>query len=497
MLSKKDSAVSLPPKEPPTLTLLSTEELLRSYLVYSLCSFPTLVDASPALLQWAWTTSIPGVKWLATAVIRATFFQQFCGGETLEELRGTLDRLASRRVGALIVYSVEAEPSEGGHSGAPEAGAAHLHTDLVEEVYRSVDFATSLSQAGTHSPAVALKVSGLLKDPAALRRVSDAIVANRLFTDQSHNAVTALDGALSEKTLNVSSHDAFAMYELLEAMRKIGHRAKEGRTKVVIDAEWTAIQPAIDLLSLELSREFNHIDSPSAPPTFYITLQTSLRRSEPFLRAMLADAHARNYSLGVKVVRGAYVTAEHKAANVGGFTSPAWSTKLETDQCFDTCSRLLVDALAAQVQGTGAAEVGAIFATHNRSSVSLIFDLLRDQGLAHPQPRADESSHTTLVLRSSACNLVSFAQLAGMADDVTDKLANHLIAEEGSPTTLKYLPYGSFDKVMPYLVRRAQENKSIMSGEGEGGGGAAEEKKRIRRELRRRVASWWDGQPSV
>lgn len=242
MLSKKDSAVSLPPKEPPTLTLLSTEELLRSYLVYSLCSFPTIVDASPALLQWAWTTSIPGVKWLATAVIRTTFFQQFCGGETLEELRGTLDRLASRRVGALIVYSVEAEPSEGGHSGAPEAGAAHLHTDLVEEVYRSVDFATSLSQAGTHSPAVALKVSGLLKDPAALRRVSDAIVANRLFTDQSHNAVTALDGALSEKTLNVSSRDAFAMYELLEAMRKIGHRAKEGRTKVVIDAEWTAIQ---------------------------------------------------------------------------------------------------------------------------------------------------------------------------------------------------------------------------------------------------------------
>lgn len=191
-----------------------------------------------------WTMSIPGLSHITSAVIRATFFKQFCGGETLDELRGTLDRLASRRIGALIVYSVEAEPDTGSEAqGAAEGSAtSHLHNDLVEEVYRSVDFAASLSQAGTHSPVVALKVSGLLKDPATLNRVSSAIVANSAFTEHSHDAITALDGALSGKKLAVSPADSYAMYELLEAMRRIGSRAKEGKTRVVIDAEWTAIQ---------------------------------------------------------------------------------------------------------------------------------------------------------------------------------------------------------------------------------------------------------------
>lgn len=222
-----------------------------------------------------------------------------------------------------------------------------------------------------------------------------------------------------------------------------------------------------------------------------MTLQTSLRRSEPFLRALLADAQARHYSLGVKVVRGAYVQAEHKAAAAGGFASPAWSSKLETDKCFDACSRLLVETLADRVHGDGAAaEVGAMFASHNRGSVSMLLNLLRERDLAYAQPRPDEEVNKTLVLRPEACGLITFGQLAGMADDVTDRLANHLLAEDGSHTTLKYLPYGALDLVMPYLVRRAQENKSIMSGEGGGGGGAAEEEKRIRAELKRRWNRW-------
>lgn len=514
-----------------SLTLLSNAELVRSYVVYTTCSFPTLVDTAPALLDWASTTSIPGVKWAFHQIVKATFFRQFCGGGTLEELQETAQRMSSQGVGTLLTYSVEAE-SMGGAKAFSQSTSA-LHMDLVDEVQRSVDFAASLNESKGYGCSVAVKVSGLLKDPAALGRVSEAIISRSEFTSSSHDAIHAMDQAIGQGKLALSSKDHASMQELLESFRKAGHPAREGGVKLIIDAEQSWLQPAIDVLFTELAREFNSLPQ-SGPvslaggagavsfsdlrtlgdtaPIFYTTLQTSLRRAAPLLQAMLKDATARRYALGVKVVRGAYVDVENDAAAHVGLASPAWSTKAETDACFDGCANVLVEQIAAhgiddqsdpsQTRPELRPSVGAMFASHNRTSVSTILSLLQSHRLVDEvtpltsKNRASPSRDVPeLMLRPEARKRICFGHLYGMANDVTDNLSRGLLTGSREyPSVYKYVPYGPMDKMMPYLIRRGKENKSVMQS-GSGGGGAVAERKMAMVEMKRRVKEWLASSP--
>ncbi|CAO1635235.1 unnamed protein product [Parajaminaea phylloscopi] len=506
----------------PPLTLLSNTDLARSYVVYTICSFPALVDAAPSLLEWASTTSIPGVKWISEALVKLTFFDQFCGGETLPELEGAISRLASQGVGTLLTYSVEAESK--GSMALVDGNTSMLHMDLVDEIQRSVDFAASLNEAKGCGCSVAVKVSGLLRDPSALGRVSDAIISRSDFTSSSHDAIHAFDEALGQRKLPLSPQDHASMQELLDSLRRAGHRAREGRVKLIIDAEQSWLQPAIDLLFTELAREFNSLSGIATSntssegassiadvlrpgdeaPIFYTTLQTSLRRAAPLLQAMINDATSRQYALGVKVVRGAYIDAEHKASAALGLPSPAWSSKDETDACFDTCASTLVEQIAGrgielqslsdQKRATHPS-VGAMFASHNRASVSAIVSLLRSHGLVDDvSPQNGQSlpeEGTRALLRPEARERICFGQLYGMANDVTDKLSRELLTDSQQfPSVYKYVPYGPTDKVMPYLIRRGKENKSVMQA-GPGGGGAVAERKMAMAEMKRRMKGWW------
>lgn len=506
----------------PGLTTLSNAELVRSYLVYTICSLPALVDVAPDLLEWTNTTAVPGVKWVADKIVRYTFFDQFCGGETLAALESTIDRMSSNRIGTLLTYSVEAEsrqPSAADMS-TDASPVSLLHTQLVSEIQRSVEFAASVNETKGVGSAVAVKVSGLMRDPDTLKRVSEAIVARSEFTSQSHQATHASIQVVASGALNLRSSDQAVMQELLEVLRRAGHRARDGRVKLIIDAEQSWLQPAIDLLVIELSREINTLSKPPGPtqtadagqliplqaddvmPTIYGTLQTSLRRSEPMLKAMLEDAFSNKYALGVKVVRGAYIDAEHAAASHLGIETPAWSSKAETDACFDRCAGILAGQIAAYAQAKGQSidssfpeqSVAAMFASHNRASVATLLSLFEQLEIATAGGAADQlrPGMQGLSLRAGARERICFGQLYGMANDVTDRLARGLETMRDSnefPSVYKYVPYGPVEKVMPYLVRRGKENKSVMAA-GSTGGGAAGEKMLVVAEMRRRVRAW-------
>lgn len=117
-----------------------------------------------------------------------------------------------------------------------------------------------------------------------------------------------------------------------------------------------------------------------------------------------------------------------------------------------------------------------IFATHNADSVDTIIDKLQKYGLVDP------TEDDRLRLKDSVAGKVFIAQLYGMRDDLSDKVVEKFDSR-GIPMSLKYVAYGTLAEVVPFLARRAYENKSVMSGSG----GAVAERKRIRSELMRRV----------
>lgn len=121
-----------------SLRSTSTPALIRSYLVYTACSFPLIIDSAPGLLHAFTHSGIPGLKGLTEFVVRHTFFAQFVPGETVEECIPQMEAMRRRNVGAMLNYSAEADLDAAGEGDSREAGKA-FEKKRLEEVYRALE----------------------------------------------------------------------------------------------------------------------------------------------------------------------------------------------------------------------------------------------------------------------------------------------------------------------------------------------------------------------
>jgi proline dehydrogenase len=157
-------------------------------------------------------------------------------------------------------------------------------------------------------------------------------------------------------------------------------------------------------------------------------------------------AKEKGFILGMKLVRGAYMEKERARASQKGYQSPIQATKEDTDNDYDAAAKYCIDNIN---------DICAIIGSHNMKSNLSAAELMNEKGLPHNHPH------------------IHFSQLYGMSDDITFNLA-----KEGYNVS-KYLPFGPIREVIPYLMRRAQENSS-MSGQ------TNRELKLIKKEIRRR-----------
>ncbi|MCD9597169.1 proline dehydrogenase family protein, partial [Tenacibaculum maritimum] len=143
--------------------------------------------------------------------------------------------------------------------------------------------------------------------------------------------------------------------------------------------------------------------------------------------ALYQRAHQKGYHIGMKVVRGAYMEKERERAQEQGYTSPICKDKQATDDNYNEAIKFMMEHKNM-----------ALFAgTHNEESSYLLMDLAKDHKIAPSDMR------------------LWFGQLYGMSDHISFNLAN-----EGYNVT-KYVPFGPVRDVMPYLIRRAEENTSV------------------------------------
>lgn len=218
----------------------------------------------------------------------------------------------------------------------------------------------------------------------------------------------------------------------IENMRQrlliISDRAKQQGVRLMVDAEQTYFQPAISRLTLDAMRMFN-----TESPVVFNTYQCYLNQAKNSIAIDMELARRENFKFGCKLVRGAYMEQEGLRATELGYPNPIQASYESTCENYDTVLTMVLNE---------AKEKGAnvMVATHNENSVKHAVKVMQRLNLA-----PDEGK-------------VFFGQLLGMCDAVTYALG------QAGYSAYKYVPYGPVEEVMPYLSRRAMENRSLMDG---------------------------------
>ncbi|ADX67112.1 proline dehydrogenase family protein [Weeksella virosa] len=192
---------------------------------------------------------------------------------------------------------------------------------------------------------------------------------------------------------------------------------------IMIDAEETWMQDAADDLCDVMMMKYNQ-----KRPVIWNTLQMYRHDRLAYLKTMYEKAQKDNYFLGYKIVRGAYMEKERERAQAEAYPSPIQPNKEASDRDYD----LALEFIASHHE-----RFGLFAGTHNEGSCELLAKLMNENGIEKNNPN------------------FWFGQLFGMSDNISFNLA-HL-----GYNIAKYLPYGPIKEVMPYLIRRAQENTSV------------------------------------
>lgn len=222
---------------------------------------------------------------------------------------------------------------------------------------------------------------------------------------------------------------------------KVCEAASINKIGVSIDAEETWIQDPVDALTILMMDSFN-----KERAIVYNTLQHYRHDRLKFLYDSHEAAKERKFILGAKLVRGAYMEKERKRAAEKGYPSPIHADKTATDSDYNAGVKFCIDNID---------RVALVVASHNEYSNLYAAQLLQEKGLSLSHPH------------------VHWSQLYGMSDNITFNLAH------AGCSVSKYLPFGPIKDVIPYLMRRAQENTSVK-------GQTGRELALIKKELKRR-----------
>jgi proline dehydrogenase len=313
-------------------------------------------------------------------IIRSTIFKHFCGGETIEGCETAINELGENGVGTILDYSVEGEETESAFDAC------------CNEVLRTVVAASK----NKYIPFSVFKPTGL----------------GRFELFEKVNAKE-----------NLTESEQAEYQRMLDRTDRICKACHEAGVKVLVDAEHSWIQDAIDDIAREMMEKYN-----MEKPIVYNTYQ--LYRSDKLasLKADFEYAKIRGFHMGAKIVRGAYMEIERARAAQMGYADPIQPNKAASDRDYNEAIEFILDHLDS---------FGLMAGTHNEDSSMLLTKEIDRRGI-------DRSSER-----------IYFAQLLGMSDNLSFNLAAH------GYNVAKYMPYGPVKAVMPYLFRRAQENTSV------------------------------------
>ncbi|XP_074569613.1 proline dehydrogenase 1, mitochondrial-like [Curcuma longa] len=419
-----------------------TSALVRSLATLSALAAAPLVDLGTAALRASTAASDRNLlRAVVFSTARATVHRHFCAGEGVEEAARTVREMwAGAGLRSILDYGME-DADDGTACDRNLAGFV-----------RAVEMASSLPIA---SASVCVKITAICPI-SLLERVSDQLRWEQ--RDPSFPLpwkTNSFPVLCRSSPLYLTPREPEPLTEVevdglllaLQRLSTICQRCVEANTPLLIDAEYTSVQPAIDYFTYTAMQEFNH----SEQPIVYGTIQTYLRDAKERMVSVVEAAEEEGFSLGVKLVRGAYLTRETKLSSSMGAPSPLHGSIQETHECFDSCASFMMERVSRR-------HGAVVLATHNVQSGQAAAMKAEELRIGKDDQK------------------LQFAQLMGMADGLSLGLKN------AGFQVSKYVPFGPVEQVIPYLLRRAEENRGFLST-------SSADRKFIRKELMRRLVA--------
>lgn len=519
-------------------------ELTRSLIIFKVCSIGPVVRNASFLYKLS--TKIMG-NTVPDSVIRASFFQHFCGGEQEADLVPVMQRLSANGVGAILDYAAEADVEEGNaprgdHADHPETLSEAACDANAAIVITAIDAAAAVAEGNVDSkaPFAACKMTGIGR-PELLERISTILLSLResftrldeegngkltaaqfvdglykagstleasqlskifddldmdhdgeldylewiarldpsdaaakaiftgSFTPMDEPAFTVLEGESWEP---LSKKEREAYMRMLARANHIAEYAAQKGVRLLVDAEQTYMQPAIDHMALLMMQKYN-----TEHAYIFNTYQCYLKDAPKRVSLDMQRAQRQGFVFAAKCVRGAYMVQESRLAKERGYENPIHSTKEDTHTCYDKVVDMIlfsktavmpdgeVAGLAQQEKMTGKPETDAEEIRRRRAAVMVA---------SHNEESIVKAVRRMGELRLLSRDGIYYAQLQGMCDHVS-----YALGQEGY-SVYKYLPYGPVKEVMPYLLRRLEENSDIM-------GAVGKQRNMIWGELKRRM----------
>src|ERR1700739_3104259 len=309
MLSFDDTAIAFSGK--------TDADLRRSYWLFKLVGNSGLVNFGQKFTTFAINTHLP-----IRGFIKATIFKQFCGGENVDEGLKTIDNLGKYNVGSILDYSVEGKAEE------------KIFDDTASHIIETIELASRKK----HIPFAVFKPTG---------------VGNINLFEKVNN----------KTSLSAEEQQAWEKVKL--RIDSICKKAHESKIQLLIDAEETWTQNAVDDIAHDMMLKYNKEQA-----IVFNTAQMYRNDRLVYLENALKDAKEKKYYFGVKIVRGAYMEKERARAEKMGYPSPINNTKAETDKEYNTALEFCVKNIDI---------ISICAGTHNEDSAMLLVKLMQQK----------------------------------------------------------------------------------------------------------------------
>ncbi|XP_030623245.1 proline dehydrogenase 1, mitochondrial [Chanos chanos] len=525
----------------------NTLELLRSLLVFKLCTFDFLVDKNKELMDLS--KKIIGQR-LFEKLMKMTFYGQFVAGEDQNSIKPLIHKNQAFGVGSVLDYSVEedltqeeAEKKEmdscvseaekespgldhrerkykahrqfGDRRGGVISARTYFYADEAKCDHHMETFIKCIKASGGSSVDgfAAIKMTALGR-PQFLLQFSEVLVKwRRFFTllaaqqgkagmaaleqklelEQLQDSLTKLGvgckadienwftgeklgssgtidlldwnslindrtkisnllvvpnvetGHLEPLLSKFTDEEERQMKRMLQRMDVLAKHAEDNDVRLMVDAEQTYFQPAISRLTLEMQRIFN-----IERPVIFNTYQCYLKEAYDNVTVDVELSRREGWYFGAKLVRGAYMYQERSRAAEIGYEDPINPDYEATNRMYHKCLEYVLE----EIEHNRKANI--MVASHNEDTVKFTLEKMSEMGISPSEKK------------------VYFGQLLGMCDQISFPLG-----QAGFPV-YKYVPYGPVNEVIPYLSRRAQENRGFMKG-------SQRERSLLWKELKRRL----------
>jgi len=371
---------------------------------------------------------------LFSMIARPTFYKQFVGGDTESELSDCSTTLSSIGLKLMVCPAMEEDEGEG------DGEDKYLcNMNYIQEI------GAIMARQQMDKPLLQFKITAMVSADL-VKKLATMVTTKQRMEEVATKIAEAMEKEEDICLKDLSPEENSSLNNSIKRLSSFCKAGLSHNLSLLVDAEYTYLNPGISLFCLAAMKVFN-----KRRPLLWNTYQTYLKGAARDILQDISMTESWGCCFGAKVVRGAYLEKERLLARQQGYPDPVCDTYEDTGAMY----RSVVDIMLVHVTN-GKHYSQVVFGTHNEEGAKYVARRLVETGL----PPNTEN--------------VVFGQIYGMADQISVPLA------KAGFNVYKSVPYGPLGEVLPYLSRRAAENRVVLAG-------ARREQELLRKEIKNRV----------